>query len=144
MREKLIELISFFGDCLTTEQREIVPNTRIVEIADHLLANGVTVSDCIHDCKNCWKTQLCNPKWIPVTERLPEDRTNILCYVNSVPKGYRQIAWFTQCLEDFCHVDFEGDRRNGFVDYDSEVGYYRLHGVTHWMPLPEPPKGDSI
>lgn len=48
-REKLIELMSYFGDCQTSEAREIVPDTRIAEIADHLISNGVTVQ-----------------KWIPV------------------------------------------------------------------------------
>lgn len=127
MREKLIELVGRVQDC-GCDVTEVVKMNYVENnvLVDYLLANGVTIQ-----------------KWIPVTERLPEDRTNILCYVNSVPKGYRQIAWFTKCLEDFCNVDFEGDRRNGFVNYDSEVGYYRLHGVTHWMPLPQPPKEDA-
>lgn len=32
------------------------------------------LGDCVGDCKNCWKTKLVNPQWIPCSERLPEER----------------------------------------------------------------------
>ena len=48
------------------------------------------------------------PRWIPVEERLPEERVEVLL-----------------------HYD----------DGSMEVGkYLGLGGVTHWMPLPEPPE----
>lgn len=67
------------------------------------------------------------PRWIPVTERLPEDGADVL--------GYH--------LQD-------ADRRR-FVAANYDKGYwqdcvtgqlYRAEDgfVTHWMPLPEPPK----
>lgn len=55
-RGKLIELLSYFGDGYVAENRHIVCDTKICEIADHLIANGVTIQ-----------------KWIPVTERLPQE-----------------------------------------------------------------------
>lgn len=42
-KEKLIELLSYFGDGYREEERHIVPFTRIVPIVDFLIANGVTV-----------------------------------------------------------------------------------------------------
>ena len=58
MREKLIELIRHYTSC-----EECLD----ADIADHLLANGVTVGETVTKCQQL--------KWIPVTERLPEKGT---------------------------------------------------------------------
>ena len=54
------------------------------------------------------------PRWIPVSERLPDD-----------------------CYEPVLTIDGDGDmctrRRHKYS--------WAIRGVTHWMPLPEPPKG---
>ena len=64
------------------------------------------------------------PKWIPVTERLPEKNTSVLVYY----KHGRNIFWY--------------DEKDGFCDID-QYGMNCPDGtVTHWMPLPEPPKGE--
>lgn len=61
------------------------------------------------------------PKWIPVEERLPEPFENILV-ANKRGK----------------HYDIDKGWWNGsFFDRCAKGGY---HNVTHWMPLPEPPK----
>ena len=57
-------------------------------------------------------------RWIPVTERLPEENTEVLTYRES-------------------GVDVERHLRTCW-DYDDISDY----PVTHWMPLPEPPKGE--
>lgn len=56
------------------------------------------------------------PRWIPVTERLPEKNTWVLAYCKY--KG---------------HV----------VDYMDINGLWSYGNITHWMPLPEPPKEDT-
>lgn len=70
------------------------------------------------------------PKWIPVTERLPELET----YVYSV---------------DVLFLDTDGVVRVGYANL--ELGNWKTQetrriiakeNVTHWMPLPEPPKGE--
>ena len=53
--------------------------------------------------------------WIPVTERLPEKDTRVIVCA-SLPEGV--------------HSDFIYEDGHWFVST----------GVTHWMPLPEPPK----
>jgi hypothetical protein len=62
-------------------------------------------------------------KWIPVSERLPECDGRYLCNVKSFSfpgTFYRTILQY---------VD------GGFVE-----GHIYTDDVTHWMPLPEPPK----
>ena len=64
------------------------------------------------------------PKWIPVTERLPEDE--VLC-IND-----RQFY-----LVGLLYCDDVG---NYICETDGEI----MYDVTHWMPLPKPPKdGES-
>ena len=64
------------------------------------------------------------PMWIPVTERLPDAGERVLCYcranIYEVMKMRTDGAWV--------HND---------KVYDSA---YMSGFVTHWMPLPEPPK----
>ena len=38
--------------------------------------------------------------------------------------------------------DFHREWKNVWYRYDSEWGHLTIDNVTHWMPLPEPPKGD--
>jgi len=59
------------------------------------------------------------PKWIKVTDRLPEIGQMILVYVSSIDMI---------CRDQYRH--FEGINKNSFV----------YKGVTHWMPLPEKPE----
>lgn len=66
------------------------------------------------------------PKWIPVTERLPE-RSGDYLITRDVIEGYEKEA---------CSIDyFEADT----LDWD---GYGDL--VTAWMPLQEPYKGVNV
>ena len=62
-------------------------------------------------------------KWIPVTERLPEKDGIYMCNVKSFSfpgKFYRTILPYVE---------------GGFIE-----GQIYTDAVTHWMPLPEPPK----
>ena len=61
-------------------------------------------------------------EWIPVTERLPSIDETILVYDGDVDTG----------------IFYKG----AFQRFD-ENGYpFEISGVTHWMPLPQPPKGE--
>ena len=63
------------------------------------------------------------PKWISVEERLPDEPGEVLACVY----GRICIAWYSnRCFET----------PSGMVFYACE------NAVTHWMPLPEPPKED--
>ena len=57
------------------------------------------------------------PKWIPVTERLPEDRNMVLATVDGVVR----VAFYGNYMWE-------------------EVETYSIFYPTHWIPLPQPPK----
>jgi hypothetical protein len=61
------------------------------------------------------------PKWIPVTEKLPNAGERVLCY----------------CRANIYEV--MKMRTNG--DWVHDINHVYMRGfVTHWMPLPEPPE----
>ena len=83
------------------------------EIADNLLENGVTVQ-----------------KWISVKDRLPEEGEYVLCVLKGFNYGGKiQVCKFVPAdkFKDKPHFEHF---RNGFPY------------VTHWMTLPQPPKGE--
>ena len=104
-REKLIELIG------STEygNKSLIGNTFqkgfIEKIADHLIANGVTVQ-----------------QWISVKDRLPEEGQSVLT-----------------CKNGICDIQTYEKRRNGWL---CKGWFWSMATVTHWMPLPQPPKGE--
>lgn len=61
-------------------------------------------------------------KWIPVSERLPEKDREVLCLLDT---GSYWLARWNHC-DDSLWSD---------GDFWSSEKF-----VTHWMPLPEPPK----
>lgn len=124
MREKLIELL-ISGD--KTVQCEHSPEVNCdgtkcafcerVEIADRLIANGVTFAT---------DTNV-GSKWISVEDRLPGTQKVLITDGDIVMRGYR--------------------RPDGVWKYGAEehMKWERLsiRPVTHWMPLPEPPKAQE-
>lgn len=69
------------------------------------------------------------PRWIPVEERLPEDRSNVLVVAYWHERWGAYMGWCApERAEWSVHV--------GIGDRDDVA-------VTHWMPLPEPPEAKS-
>ena len=100
IKEKLVELIEEIASA-------DFPLCAMDKIADHLIANGVTIQ-----------------KWIPVEERLPEPFVDVLVSVlkyHATGIGV-ELAYLTR--------------------HNEWVGVPMCCKVTHWMPLPEPPKGE--
>ena len=63
-------------------------------------------------------------RWIPCSERMPEDRDTVLtCDINKNVRKCEYFAEFHKFNPEFCDY------------YAMDVSY-----VTHWMPLPEPPE----
>lgn len=71
-------------------------------------------------------------QWVPCSERLPELRDDAVL-----------VYWPANGAIETVHIqDWFGDMTAG-VDADGNQLYakwYLSQGVTHWMPLPEPPK----
>lgn len=78
--------------------------------------------------------------WISVKDRLPEKEGKYMVYKESECFKSTSTAWFSLDLHEFDEYDFPNKHRPGWNNYDSECGYYEECGVTHWMPLPEPPE----
>ena len=119
MREKLIELIQTATYnvnciCVSRDWCDGCPAEygkgacKEVYVADHLIANGVTISN----------LETVDKEWIPVSDRLPEKGKDVLVYTLT-----------HDVLKAHCY----GDRQ-----WFAHDGIWRV--VTHWMPLPEPPK----
>ena len=64
-------------------------------------------------------------EWIPVTERLPEESG---MYIITANDGHAQRVSFVQW-----------QKKNRIWNLTGARSYWR---VTHWMPMPQPPKGE--
>ena len=84
------------------------------------------------------------PEWISVKDRLPEKEGKYLCaeYSKTFKEQFVNIFSFAKDLYKVDEFDFSYQKgKSGFYSYDSEWGYIHRNEVTHWMPLPELPKG---
>lgn len=102
LREKLVELLRGVQYLGGLEEK----------IADHLIANGVTIQ-----------------RWIPVEERL-QDHFGVFVVAISEP-GKMRVG--KDC------ADFDPFAKTWLPSMCWDRGYK----VTHWMPLPQPPKEDE-
>ena len=76
-------------------------------------------------------------KWIPVSERLPEDGTYLVTVERIVGNPRIDIKSFAKDLHKVDEFDFP-KHKSGWYDYDSEYGYWEDVNVIAWMPLPKP------
>ena len=125
VREKLVEIMEDLGcnneyckDCEFCNDIDGCVHRRKEIIADRLIANGVTVQE-----------------WISVKDRLPDNK---------------EYDWvLAQVVEDngYMHIPKVMEYRQLRNDWFEETyGWLSEHNglfsVTHWMPLPQPPKGE--
>ena len=120
VREKLVEILR-----KPIFPHELVDPTEAV--ADYLLDSGVTVQE-----------------WISVEDRLPEMYdAGILKKIGIMQRSRKVIAAISDGKEWI--VDNNAELRDGKWYSDTirflEAGKKQFK-VTHWMPLPEPPKGE--
>ena len=117
VKEKLVDLI------LDAKRTDPETGSFTEYLADYLIRNGVTVQE-----------------WIPVTEWLPERDKEVLLIVH----GWEDRLYYTGCLH---RQEAERSWLTGIESKASDwkiwgFSYLREPSVTHWMPLPQPPKGE--
>ena len=130
VREKLIDLLNII----------IQPGQKTLgDIADYLISNGVTVQENLEISDELLKQlkkapiTICKSEplivtvqeWISVNNRLPEEKVN--------------------CIVHYKHAYCDNDDywAIGICFYDGEKFQMDWsYKVTHWMPLPKPPKGE--
>ena len=134
-REKLIELLNEAEEwadnrcdelgCENCPADKMKGNCVQQLMVDRLIANGVTLANQVASSSK----YLASSEWIPVTERLPEQDELVLCVGKKGGMFLGEI-----------HSFLVGGKRNEVFCYvpNSRGGRY----ATHWMPLPEPPKGE--
>ena len=67
-------------------------------------------------------------EWISVKDRLPEEEERVLIYTKTNITNY---GTYTKRYGAY--------RKEGFICQD---GFMWLNTASHWMPLPQPPKGE--
>ena len=141
VREKIVELLQ---DANNPVWMWLPNNMAMLQLADYLIENGVTVQE-----------------WISVKDRLPDPEQEVFVCVRSKISNYRYVCWAMHVPENwyrqssvFCW-DFEccDEYDEEQDDYIVKQGWYEsIHNwddysvvgiediVTHWMPLPQPPE----
>ena len=113
VREKLVELIEKASYECDEGTRDLYDMREVADgIADFLIANGVTVQE-----------------WISVDDRLPEPKHE-----------FDARNWYLVALSNGVVKELAYEFHNHSV-----FGYgwrETAYPVTHWMPLPLPPKGE--
>ena len=89
--------------------------------------------------------ELSKPRWIPVTERLPEKTGTYLAWMkwdlteaDEEPSAYPVL--YDADAEGFgWWKSYYDEETLGWAGED----FVRYEGITHWMPLPQPPKEEN-
>ena len=102
----------------------------------------------------------CNSGWIKCSDRLPEHGVKVVAYYrNAMGKERRVMACYFERFKEESNMEECNDEyhegtdtyyiKEGWYemvdnwdDYDSFVIYQGI--VTHWQPLPDPPKEERI
>ena len=108
VREKLVQLL-----------KDIMPLFTFEEQVDYLIANGVTVQE-----------------WISVMDRLPEKSGQYFAFKKCAFGNYIDIFGFAKDGRKVDEYEFASEWKNVWYKCDSEYGYFAVHDITHWMPMP--------
>ena len=115
VREKLVELIKDGIRKGLRAKGDDRLDYSFEDVADHLIMNGVTVQE-----------------WISVDDRLPDQSGEVLVIVSGNPQKNITL----NCAYELAEYDpYSGWIMGMWPEWEDAV-------VTHWMPLPEPPKGE--
>lgn len=142
MYEELIQSLRERAEFLTvSDVQKAPPGLTIKNLFAETMSEAADAIEAIRD----------RQRWIPVTERLPENTFPVnVVWVNHAPASYYAICkdkpfvatgiyhrdtwyWWSATTEDYLN-------EYGRCEWDQVDGAIE---ITHWMPLPEPPKGED-
>ena len=125
VREKLVELLQ---DENNPVWRWFPNNMAMMQLADYLISNGVTVQE-----------------WISVKDMLPEDDEQIESYDDGRMSCKTVLAYTKYGRIISKNRLIVIPTGNKYLDNQVTDGWIWARGteeITHWMPIPEPPKGE--
>ena len=151
VREKLVEMLQDGDDPVWGW---FPNNATMIQLADYLIAHGVTVQE-----------------WISVKDRVPEENEYVMiwcgeCQIAKIEKGISEVqrnamkdgeidapvatgwasssGYFQLKRSESYRACDEGFNNKVRYCWSVNGGMMKLFGqnVTHWTPLPEPPKGE--
>ena len=134
-------------DCISKAEVKKIAKEMYLEVANMEL-DVDTISDCISctssKCREVLERKLQalpsvtprKPRWIPVTERLPEKDTAVLTYVDTGASETYCLAYWNDLRNDM-NGAWEEWIGSELIEID------RGYKVLAWMPLPEPYKEDE-
>ena len=119
-KEKLVDVFIHMGD-------------HIRSLDEYGFGYDSTLAEAIEDVVAMLKqpeavldNQVSSSKWIPVSERFPEENADVLCCRGNHIGALMDV------------YTYKGDGK-----WEDTYGYWNytdIEGITHWMPLPELPK----
>ena len=106
-------------DCPYDNDASYCIEPRITEAAD-AIEELILTAESYKRSMEAWADEAANaqPRWIPVTDRLPDEEEAVLAFCTNT--GTVKVAWLIEGV---------------WWTWD----FYGFH-ISHWMPLPEPPK----
>ena len=127
VRKKLVELLQ---DENNPVWRWFPNNATMAQLADYLINSGVTVQE-----------------WVSVKDRLPEYPGHYLVCtsINYWHGGCMDINENHKYHPNGTPVGYDGSTMSALDCYYDVAGHWNRvcdGHVTHWMPIPEPPKGE--
>ena len=114
VREKLIEQAISHFSCGVSHDIFSDPVTTYAKLAIEALEKEKEIGVTVQE-------------WISVTERLPDYFTGVLVWC---PGNKCIYAAYRNVRQEWCTFD------------DTIAGHVVVNMVTHWMPMPQPPKGE--
>ena len=122
IRKRLAECLQIANNAVVDAEIEAIGDDRMMTVAEcqtimveSLVSSGVTIQE-----------------WIPVSERLPENNNPVLVRCTNTTIGGGYITHIGSCdMNKFWFLRTQP----GIASFP-----VREWQVTHWMPLPEPPR----